>query len=492
MARSAPEPNAMVHSSTADASPDGSTEPPGDTWRAELREAHEASTALAVGRFTLEGEPIYLNRGMRAVLGGDTPQRPRRDYLVNPSFADLLVPHTQGQVFSGWLTVGDGYRMSRTLRGQAYRKGAEVLIVGEYDVVELDRLEREMSSANQEINNLQRGLIHKNARLAQTLIELETQVKTLRDSEQRFRRIVEHIADPVMVTDLTAHIRAVNPAFSQVTGYDPAEVLGRTPKLLTSGHHPPEIYADLRRRLATDGRWHGNIWNRRKNGEIYVQRLSISSLRDSADAGLYIAVYNDIGADIQALERAQFQAEHDALTGLPNRVLLFDRLSEALRDAHHRDTRVAVLFIDLDRFKPINDTHGHAAGDTVLQTVARRIKRSVRDTDSVARLGGDEFVVVLRDVQAPEHADQVARKIVANLDRPLWLNGLSLSVGASIGIAIGPAAGETAADLLHRADLAMYAVKRTHAHPHALPGRVTPVPGHHGHVRPPPQSPAED
>ncbi|WP_295392802.1 sensor domain-containing diguanylate cyclase [uncultured Thiodictyon sp.] len=465
---------------------DDCTQGPGDTWRAELGQAQEASTALAVGRFTIEGQPLYLNRGMRAVLGGDTPPRARRDYLVNPSFDDLLAPRTGGLVFSGWLTVGDGYRMSRTLRAQAYRKGGEVLIVGEYDVLELDRLERETSRTNQEINNLQRGLLQKNARLAQTLIELEEQVKTLRDSEQRFRRIVEHLADPVMVTDLRAHIRAVNPAFSRITGYDPAEVLGRTPKLLASGHHPPPFYADLRQRLATDGRWQGNLWNRRKNGEVYVQRLSISSLRDSADEGLYIAVYNDIGAEIRALEQAQFQAEHDALTGLPNRVLLFDRLSEALRDAQRRDTLVGVLFIDLDRFKPINDTHGHATGDTVLQTVARRLKRSVRDTDSVARLGGDEFVVVLRDVRSAGQAEQVAHKVLAGLDRPLWLNGLSLSVGASIGIAIGPVAGETAEDLLHRADLAMYAVKRTHAHPHPLPGRVNPVPGHQAHVRPPP------
>jgi len=376
---------------------------PDHAWREELSRAHDTSNALAVGRFTLDGEPIYLNCGMHTVLGGATPDRPRRDYLVNPSFAQLL-----------------------------------------------------------------------------------------RDSEQRFRRIVEHIADPVMVTDWTAHIRTVNPAFSRVTGYDPAEVLGRTPKILASGHHPPATYADMRHRLGSEGHWLGNIWSRRKNGELYAQRLSIASLRDSAAAGLYIAVYSDIGEEIRALERARFQAEHDALTGLPNRVLLFDRLSEALRDSRRRGTQVGVLFIDLDRFKPINDTHGHAAGDTVLQSIAERLKRSVRDTDSVARLGGDEFVVVLRDVEAPDHARQVAHEIQAALTKPIWLSGLSVRVSASIGVALGPQAGETAEDLLHRADQAMYAAKRVRPPPHPLPGRMDPLANRRGHPDPNPHDQAGD
>jgi diguanylate cyclase (GGDEF)-like protein len=230
----------------------------------------------------------------------------------------------------------------------------------------------------------------------------------------------------------------------------------------------------MRQQLRAVGRWQGNIWNRRKSGEVCVQRLSISSLRDSADAGLYVAVYSDVGQELQALEHARFQAEHDALTGLPNRLLLFDRLAEALRAAHRRGDRVAVLFIDLDHFKPINDTHGHAIGDTVLQAVARRLKRCLRETDSVARFGGDEFVVILRDLpnasQAPEHAEQVARKIQARLSRPLRVKGHSLSVGASIGIAIGPVSGESAEDLLNRADMAMYVVKRARPRPSSRTG----------------------
>lgn len=453
----------MSRSSQEPARPPIAGEPPDDPalWRAELSRTRDAAAALAVGRFTLAGEPLYLNRGMTAVLGGAAPDRPRCNYLVNPTFAQLVAAGGTGEVFHGWLTVGDGYRTSRTLRAVVYRKDCEVLICGEYDVEELARLESELSRTNQEINNLQRDLLQKNARLAHTLAEAEQQLKTLRDSEQRFRRIVEHIADPVMVTDLEAHIRAVNPAFSRVTGYASEEVLGRTPKLLASGHHPPAVYHEMRQLLGSQGRWQGNIWNRRKNGEVYVQRLSISSLRDSADAGLYIAVYSDIADAIEALERAQFQAEHDALTGLPNRLLLLDRLSEALHGARRRADLVAVLFIDLDRFKPINDTHGHAVGDAVLQTVAQRLRESVRQIDSVARLGGDEFVVVLRDLRSRGYAEKLAAKLLDLICQPIVINGLQLRVGASIGVGTGPEPGDTAADLLHRADLAMYAVKRT-------------------------------
>ncbi len=435
-------------------------------WGTELCRARDDSAALAIGLFTSAGEPIYLNRGMTLVLGGDTPDRARHDYLINPGFAALCAPTTtDGLVYAGWLTLGDGYRLSRSLRARAYRRDGQLLIVGEYDVAELARLERDLSSTNQHINNLQRDLINKNVRLTRQLAEVEDQLKTLRDSEQRFRRIVEHIADPVMVTGLNAEIRAVNPAFTRITGFESSEILGRTPRVLSSDRHPPEFYTEMRRQLEDTGRWHGNIWNRRKNGEVYVQRLAISHLRDSADEGLYVAVYNDIDQEIRALERAQFQAQHDALTGLPNRVLLADRLSEALLFARHRNALVGVLFIDLDRFKPINDTHGHAMGDSVLQCVAQRLRHSVRETDTVARLGGDEFIVVLREIQAPEGAALVARKIAHNLDAPIRIGETCLQVGASIGIAIGPEGDESAADLLQRADTAMYAIKRGHGDP---------------------------
>lgn len=449
------------------------TNAPGEAlagWSDLLGPVLESCHALAIGRFTWHGDPLYLSPGMRAVLGGDTPNRPRRDYLANPTFARLLElpPMGLGEaslplVFTGWLTIGDGYRQDRSLRGRVFRTERELLIVAEYDVLELERLERELSRTNQEISNLQRDLVRKNVRLEQTLLDAEHQLQSLRDSEQRLRLIVEHIADPVMVTDAAARIRSVNPAFTRVTGYQPADLIGQTPRLFASGRHPPAFYAALRAALAQDGQWRGIIWNRRKDGRLLVQRLSISGLRDSNGEDLFVAVYSDIGEELAAVERAQFLAEHDALTGLPNRILLFDRLHEALTDARARHHLVAVMLIDLDHFKPINDAHGHAVGDTVLQLSARRIGHAVRATDTVARLGGDEFVVVLRDLPSRKPAFQSAQLIGARLRRPLRLRAtLRLTVGASVGIAFGPRDGEAPEALLERADAAMYEVKREH------------------------------
>lgn len=431
-------------------------------WRDDLLSLLDHSQALAVGCLRLTGEVRWLNRGMHTLLGGAQPDRPRADYLVNPDLAQLGSGAGDGLVFSGWLSVGDRYRQTHSLRAQVWRRGEELLIAAEFDNADLQRLHEALSSTNQEINTLQRELIRKNARLTQTLNEADRQLQALRDSEQRLRRIVEHIADPVMVTDAAGHIRAVNPAFTRVTGYAVEEVIGRSPSLLRSGRHPPAFFQALWEELRTAGQWRGVIWNRRKDGAPYVQRLSISSLRDSSGEDLYVAVYNDISQEIAALEQARSMAEHDALTGLPNRVLLFDRLHAALTDAAARDHLVAVLMIDLDAFKPINDQHGHAVGDSVLQIVARRLARSVRTTDTAARLGGDEFVVVLRDLPAADPAHAIRRQIEARLQAPLRLKGLRLRLGASIGMALGSASDTSAEALLARADAAMYAAKRAH------------------------------
>jgi diguanylate cyclase (GGDEF)-like protein/PAS domain S-box-containing protein len=431
-------------------------------WIESLPQLLDASRCIAIGRWGAGGEPIYLSAGMRALLGGETPDRPRCDYLANPTYPQLVAmsqERAEGEVFRGWVTLGDGQRAIQSMRAVVYRRDAELLMLAEHDAAELARLQRELSETNQQINNLHRDLLRRNARLAETLVEAERQLQSLRDSEQRLRLVVEHIADPVIVTDTDARIRSINPAFTRVTGYTAEEIIGQTPKRLASGRHPPSFYAAMRATLASTGEWRGTIWNRRKDGAAYVQRLNISTLHDSHGETLFVAVYNDIGQEVRALERAQFLAEHDVLTGLANRVLLQDRLSEALRDARERQHLVGVLMIDLDRFKPINDTYGHAVGDSVLQIVARRLERCVRRTDSVARLGGDEFVVVLRDLPSPAPAKQAVQTIQKRLTAPLRLKALRLAIDASIGYALGPVDAEDTAALIARADAAMYAVK---------------------------------
>ena len=423
-------------------------------WAVELADARDTSQALAIAVFDRMGGARYLNQGMSELLGGAAPDRPRHAYLANPEFARLLECREEGLIFKGWLTVSDGHLVTRTLQASVYRKADALLVMGEFDVFELERLGRELARGNQQIQNLQRELIRKNAHLSRALEEL-------RDSEQRYRRIVDNINDPVLVTDCHARILSVNPAFTRVTGYSAEEVYGNRPSLLASSHHSPDFYAAMWQRLLSEGVWRGDIWNRRKNGEVYVQRLTISTVRGESGENLYVAVYNDLTEDRRELERVQFLAHHDALTSLPNRVLLFDRLSEAIRDARRQGQRVGVLFIDLDGFKPINDQCGHEFGDSVLQTYAQRLRGTVRECDTVARLGGDEFVVVLRQIEQLEQAGWVADKVLHGLRMPFTHDERSFALTGSIGVALWPEDGDEAATLLKKADSAMYAVKQS-------------------------------
>ncbi len=409
--------------------------------------AHDADEALAI----LRAHPIQVvisDERMPRVTGSEFFSHIKEEYpgavrLLLTGYADLsavIQAVNQGHIYRYITKPWDATEI-RTIVREAYDRYRMT--------VRNQRLLGELQAANELLEQ----------RFQERTQQLEQMLHELHDSEKRFRSIVENINDPVMVTDLYARIRSVNPAFTRITGYEAGEVLGRAPKLLASGRHPPEFYAELWRQLREEGRWRGNIWNRRKNGEIYVQRLTISTVCDGVDDGLYIAVYNDISEEIEELGRAQFQAQHDALTGLSNRVLLFDRLSEAIRDARRQGNRLGVLFIDLDGFKPVNDRYGHEIGDAALQAFAQRLEQSVRETDTVARLGGDKFVVVLRQIELPEHAAQVAEKILDSLQAPFRHGALELRLGASIGIALCPDDGEDANGLLKRADAAMYTAK---------------------------------
>lgn len=410
--------------------------------------AHDPEEALAI----LRERPIQVvisDERMPRMTGSELFSRIREEYpqairLLLTGYADLQAviqavnqAHIHRYITKPWDTTE-----IRTIVREAYERHRMI--------AQNQNLLDELREANERLEQRVRARTE----------QLEDALRELRDSEQRYRGIVDNINDPVMVTDLRSRILSVNPAFVRVTGYAVEEVLGRHPTLMASGHHDPEFYAGMWRRLQTEGIWRGHIVNRRKNGEIYVRRLTISTVRAAGGGGLYVAVYTDLSEEMQELERARFQAQHDALTGLPNRTLLFDRLSEAIREAHRRKSRVGVLFIDLDGFKPVNDLYGHQVGDVLLQVFAQRLEQSVRESDTVARLGGDEFVVVLRQIDAPEDAARVARKILAGLRQPFRRDALELWLGASIGIALWPDHGEDAGVLLKEADGAMYAAKQ--------------------------------
>ncbi|MGV8899402.1 MAG: EAL domain-containing protein [Burkholderiaceae bacterium] len=272
--------------------------------------------------------------------------------------------------------------------------------------------------------------------------------------------ILEQTIEAVMVTTADGVISSVNRAFTEITGFQNEEAIGKTPRLLKSGVHTPNFYQDFWECLQTKHRWLGEIWNRRKNGEIYPQWGSVTAIMDSAGkVQNYVSVFSDISKAKQAEEKLYFLANHDALTGLPNRMRFSEQLVGALDRARRCNGKVAVVFLDLDRFKLVNDTLGHASGDTYLRTIADRLMQSCRKQDTLARWGGDEFVMALEDVADHDAIRCVITRLQHNLGDTVILDGHQLVPTASIGISIYPEDGLTPNDLIKAADAAMYRAK---------------------------------
>lgn len=274
--------------------------------------------------------------------------------------------------------------------------------------------------------------------------------------------VFEHSGEGIMITDRDNHVVEVNPAFTRMTGYTLSEVLDQNPRFLASGRTDPETYRKIWQSIQTDGLWQGEIWNRNKDGGILPVMMTISVVRGTdGRIDYYIASYADLSQQKAAEEHIRFVAHHDALTGLPNRLHLQAILPQSILAARREKTELAVMFIDLDRFKQINDTLGHGVGDALLIEVAKRLLASVRESDLVARLGGDEFVVVLRfgTGQTREFASQVADKILSGISPPYQIGNHGLNTTPSIGIALFPKDGADMDTLMKCADIAMYQAK---------------------------------
>jgi diguanylate cyclase (GGDEF)-like protein/PAS domain S-box-containing protein len=286
----------------------------------------------------------------------------------------------------------------------------------------------------------------------------------IRSEEQSslFSLVLSNTNEAVAITDASNRILLVNHAFEQITGYSAKEVVGRNPSILSSGRHDQDFYNALWHQLRTEGIWRGEIWDRRKNGEIYPKWLDISTVRDgTGKVTNFIGIFSDI-SDRKAIEaQLQFLAYHDPLTKLPNRLLLRDRFEQARHSVARDDVEswVAMLFLDLDQFKSINDTLGHVLGDQLLLGVAERLKCCVRETDTISRLGGDEFVILLADVTDLGIVSVVAQKILDRLEDPFDIHGHVLNTSFSIGIGIYPEDGEDFDTLMKVADTAMYYAK---------------------------------
>jgi diguanylate cyclase (GGDEF)-like protein/PAS domain S-box-containing protein len=281
--------------------------------------------------------------------------------------------------------------------------------------------------------------------------------------EQRWRLIggfLDHTAEAILITDARTRIVYVNRSFTRVTGYTLKEVSGKTPRVLHSGRQTAAFYAHMWKYINASGRWQGEIWNRRKNGEIYPEWLSITAVKSSnGKVEYYLAIFSDITLRKREEHELYDLATHDVLTGLPNRFFFSERFRHAMARAKRAGHLVGLLYLDLDRFKPVNDALGHKCGDKLLQTVARRLKRSVREEDTIARLGGDEFAVILEHLSRPRDAAATARKLLHAMARPFPLDGQKARITASIGITIYPLDGDNVETLLKRADGAMYQAK---------------------------------
>jgi diguanylate cyclase (GGDEF)-like protein/PAS domain S-box-containing protein len=272
--------------------------------------------------------------------------------------------------------------------------------------------------------------------------------------------LFEASSQAILITGADGRIQFVNSAFSRITGYGAAEVAGAKPSLLSSGRHDRAFYERMWTEIRERGHWQGEIWNRRKDGEVYPEWLNISALRDSrGEIVRYVGMFTDISDRKAAEARIEYLAHYDPLTGLANRALLGDRFNLAIGQAKRSRRRVAVLILDLDRFKKVNDTLGHSAGDTILQQTAQRLRGCLRQADFVARQGGDEFILLVNDIDMIHDAAHVAQKIIRIMARPIEVQGREIHITPSIGISIYPDDGSDVEVLLKNADIAMYQAK---------------------------------
>ncbi|MEW6766000.1 MAG: PAS domain S-box protein [Pseudomonadota bacterium] len=295
------------------------------------------------------------------------------------------------------------------------------------------------------------------------VLSIARDFSTQREMEEELRMaasVFEAAREGIAITDPSGCILDVNPAFTRISGYTRDEVLGKRPSLLSSGQHDKAFYQSMWSTLRAVGAWTGEVINRRKSGELYTEHLDIVAVHGETGAVKhYIGIFSDITLLKQHEQHLRHIAHHDTLTGLPNRMLLLDRMTQAIAHARRNGHMLAILFIDLDGFKPINDNHGHAMGDRVLVEIAGRMLETIRAGDTVARLGGDEFVVLLGGLTDTRESEFAASRLLEAINKPIALEGQRLNLSASIGISMFPSDDNVPEILLRYADQAMYFAK---------------------------------
>lgn len=439
--------------------------------RAKLAEAEEALAALRGGSadaMLCDSGVHYLGGAERTYAaffsamneGGVTLDAAGTILYCNPRFAEMMgqtIEDLRGRPLPSCAIKADRDTVTAFLS----RRGAdscEVML----GVDQADGLPVQLSLTPMEAGNLSFACLVVTDLTRRMLAEheLERLVDERTGELALAASVFENTLEGVMVTDMSGLILSVNRAFTDITGYSAAEAVGHKTNLLRSQHHDRQFFAQFWQSLRSEGRWRGEIWNRRKSGEAYLQRCTINLVpARRSQAACYVAVITDVTEFWRKDERIAHLAYHDPLTDLPNRTLLRDRLAHATTVAAREGELLGVLFIDLDGFKAVNDQLGHHVGDQLLQEIANRLRACVRSSDTVARIGGDEFVVLMEKLDNAEECSVLAEKLPKALSWEMRVGQQCVRTGASVGIAVYPDDGKDAATLLRNADAALYAAK---------------------------------
>jgi diguanylate cyclase (GGDEF)-like protein/PAS domain S-box-containing protein len=442
-----------------------------DAWQNEMRELMMKPDGNHANQHL---QPVSSPQGMLHVIAGEIhfdPLQPQRKLLLAYALPDAQVQEEMFQVrlrivlgafiLLAMVVVATTFLLSRIfapLRGLS--AAAQAIATGRYDAPVPEIRDGEVSVLADALRDMQAKVAAREGELRSLASDLESRVAARTADLQLAASVFHNTTEGVVVADADTRIISINPAFTDITGYTPEEAIGKKTSLLRSDRQSPEFYEELWQRLNLLGNWQGEIWNRRKSGEVYLEWLTINRIVDAkGEPYRYVGVFHDITDTHRKSEQIRHLAYHDALTGLPNRLLLEDRLKQSMAAARREEVQVGLMFIDLDRFKEVNDTLGHSIGDKLLEDVALRLGHGIRDADTVARLGGDEFVILLPKLNARADIARLAEKLISSLMETILIAGHPIRIGASIGIALFPDDGSTPDELMHSADAAMYAAK---------------------------------
>lgn len=400
-----------------------------------FRSLFERLPAIAVQGYSAERKVIFWNAASERLYGYSADEasgRKLEELIIPPEWRETVKSQIQG-----WLDHG------------------QPILPGELLLMRKDGTRVPVFSSHVWLENLQGET---------EMYCLDVDLSALKQAEAKLRlseAVFNDSAEGILVTDSDNCIVSVNEAFCRITGYTPEEVVGKTPSMFSSGRHDYAFYASMWRSLLDKGRWHGEILNRKKNGDIFPAWLAISAVEDElGNISHFVAILSDFSEKRAFEEQLEFVANHDALTGLPNRVLLRDRAERAMMAAAREGSGVALVVVDLDHFKIINDSLGHASGDRLLIAIVERLQASLGEEDTFCRQGGDEFILLLSAATGQDRLACKLQQMLESLARPFDLDGQALIVTASMGVAQYPGDARNVDDLLLKAEAAMYHAKQ--------------------------------